>query len=319
MRRRTRIQIIRSLHEVTKALFGKLWWNFRTTTSLWSSFMWTKYCKKHHPVLAKGTGASHAWRKMVEVREEVEREIWWQVMSGEASFWFDNWTKQGALYFLEETVRGEEEIEVKQFIVNGEWDRLKINMVLSAEMTKYIVENIRPKIEVGAVDKAWWMGNQSGEFTFADCASIEMEAGLQQTIKKWWAASSKPKVKAVFQAIPAILMWELWKRRNARKNGKERNWEDVLEVLQQYKPKLHYRAVSWTKPQKGWMKCNTNGASRGNPGECTYSFCIRDDFGDLVYAEAQRMGNGNSMEAETRAILRALQHCKITAQMWLWR
>jgi len=65
----------RSLHEVMKALFGKLWWNFRTSTSLWSTFMWNKYYKKVHPSIAKGTGASHTWRKMFEVREEVEHEI----------------------------------------------------------------------------------------------------------------------------------------------------------------------------------------------------------------------------------------------------
>ncbi|MDV3170466.1 MAG: GTPase, partial [Candidatus Phytoplasma australasiaticum] len=40
----------RSLYDVSKALFCKLWWNFRTSTSLWSSFIWIKYCKKDHPV-----------------------------------------------------------------------------------------------------------------------------------------------------------------------------------------------------------------------------------------------------------------------------
>uniref|UniRef100_A0A1U7WLP0 Uncharacterized protein LOC104225115 n=1 Tax=Nicotiana sylvestris TaxID=4096 RepID=A0A1U7WLP0_NICSY len=34
----------RSLHDVTKALFSKLWWNFRTKPSLWSSFVCQKYC-----------------------------------------------------------------------------------------------------------------------------------------------------------------------------------------------------------------------------------------------------------------------------------
>ncbi|KAH0712013.1 hypothetical protein KY289_007972 [Solanum tuberosum] len=102
----------RSLHIITKALFAKLWWTFRTSTSLWSTFMWNKYCKKHHSVLAKGNGASHTWRKMLETREEVEYDIWWQVKSGEASFWFDNWMKQGALYYIQEH-NGEEEVEVR--------------------------------------------------------------------------------------------------------------------------------------------------------------------------------------------------------------
>lgn len=50
---------IRSLHHIVGALFGKLWWNFRTATnSLWSRFIWNKYCKKLHPMIAKGVGVS---------------------------------------------------------------------------------------------------------------------------------------------------------------------------------------------------------------------------------------------------------------------
>ncbi|KAG5616459.1 hypothetical protein H5410_016283 [Solanum commersonii] len=71
-------------------------------------------------------------------------------------------TKQGALYYIEEQGRGDEEIEVKNFIRNGEWDRQKLRELISAEMTEYIVENIASNFEEGAVDKPWWMGNSSG-------------------------------------------------------------------------------------------------------------------------------------------------------------
>ncbi|KAH0669630.1 hypothetical protein KY289_024123 [Solanum tuberosum] len=50
----------------------------------------------------------------------------------------------------------------------------------------------------------------------------------------------------------------------------------------------------------GWVKCNTDGTSRGNPGESSYSFCIRNNEGDLLYAEAQNIRQGTSMEAEIR-------------------
>ncbi|XP_070034673.1 uncharacterized protein [Nicotiana tomentosiformis] len=36
----------RSLHDVSKTLFAKLWWTFRTSKSLWSNFMWNNYYKK---------------------------------------------------------------------------------------------------------------------------------------------------------------------------------------------------------------------------------------------------------------------------------
>lgn len=43
----------RSLHHMSKAVFAKLWWVFRTSTSsLWSTFIWNKYCIKKYPLLA---------------------------------------------------------------------------------------------------------------------------------------------------------------------------------------------------------------------------------------------------------------------------
>ena len=44
----------RSIQDVSKALVAKLWWIFRVSTSLWSAYMWNKYCKKFHPILVQG-------------------------------------------------------------------------------------------------------------------------------------------------------------------------------------------------------------------------------------------------------------------------
>ncbi|KAK6773728.1 hypothetical protein RDI58_028966 [Solanum bulbocastanum] len=61
-----------SIHDVSKALVAKLWWIFRVSTSLWSAYMWNKYCKKLHPILVQGKGVSHIWRRMIMVKKEVE-------------------------------------------------------------------------------------------------------------------------------------------------------------------------------------------------------------------------------------------------------
>lgn len=55
----------RYLHDVSKALFCKLWWNFRTKPSLWSAFMSQKYCKKLNVVIVPWREGSHVWRKML--------------------------------------------------------------------------------------------------------------------------------------------------------------------------------------------------------------------------------------------------------------
>ncbi|KAG5605534.1 hypothetical protein H5410_027026 [Solanum commersonii] len=73
--------------------------------------------------------------------------------------------KQGALYFIEDRIVGEEEIEVKQFIVNGGWDIQRIKGLISEKMIEYIVKNIRTNIEEEAFDIPWWMGNSGKTFT----------------------------------------------------------------------------------------------------------------------------------------------------------
>lgn len=48
--------------------------------------------------------------------------------------------------------------------------------------------------------------------------------------------------------------------------------------------------VTWKLPSRGTFKCNTDGCSKGNPGLNAVVFCIGNDEGDLVYAEAKKIG-----------------------------
>ncbi|KAH0758004.1 hypothetical protein KY290_021497 [Solanum tuberosum] len=71
-------------------------------------------------------------------------------------------------------------------------------------------------------------------------------------------------------------------------------YKDTVDTLHKYKPTLHYMLV----PQEGWVTCNTNGAGKGNLRQSSYGYCIRDGRGDLIYAEAQSIGEATNMEAE---------------------
>ncbi|XP_059289911.1 uncharacterized protein LOC132043439 [Lycium ferocissimum] len=52
-----------------------------------------------------------------------------------------------------------------------------------------------------------------------------------------------------------------------------------------------------------------DGASQGNPGLSAYAFCISDDRGDLLYAQAKKLGIATNMEAETATIQEAINYC----------
>lgn len=55
--------------------------------------MGNKYFTKIHPSFVLSNGASLTWRKMIQVREDIEPYMWWQIKGDNSSFRFDNWTK----------------------------------------------------------------------------------------------------------------------------------------------------------------------------------------------------------------------------------
>ncbi|XP_059281358.1 uncharacterized protein LOC132035056 [Lycium ferocissimum] len=119
----------RSLHDVSIALFCELSWNFRTKPSLWSAFMANKYCRKENPISIQWKQGSQTWKNMIQARELIEHQIWWQLGMGNSQFWFDNWTGMGALYFIVEGF--DESIQnVSDVVENGNWNMTKLNSLL---------------------------------------------------------------------------------------------------------------------------------------------------------------------------------------------
>lgn len=60
----------------------------------------------------------------------------------------------------------------------------------------------------------------------------------------------------------------------------------------------------------GKYKCNSDRASKGNPGLSSCAFCIRNDIGNLGYAEGVRIVDTNNLMAEVMALRMGLEHCK---------
>jgi len=63
-------------------------------------------------------------------------------------------------------------------------------------------------------------------------------------------------------------------------------------------------------PERDKVKCNTDGACRGNLGNSALAFCVRDDVGDLIYATARGIGIATNTEAKAMAIKEALRFCQ---------
>ncbi|KAK4733442.1 hypothetical protein R3W88_007703 [Solanum pinnatisectum] len=80
------------------------------------------------------------------------------------------------------------------------------------------------------------------------------------------------------------------------------NWPEIVRFLTEYSPTVGCKVVYWKLPMQNYFKCNTDRASKGNPGPSSSAFCVRDDQGNLVYVEGKRIGVSNNLKAEIVAM-----------------
>ncbi|XP_075091889.1 uncharacterized protein LOC142172035 [Nicotiana tabacum] len=179
----------RSLHDVSRALFAKLWWRFRTTKSLWSNFMWNKYCKKEVPTLVHFRGGPHVWRQILNGREEVEHEIVWELKTGTTNIWHENWTGLGALYHVlpEDFLINEDLQEVAELRQWEAWDDQLLDQTFNEEIAEHTRLNVHYESSEGYWDRPYWMPTPSGKFSVSSAWKIlRHKADPNQEFKLIW-------------------------------------------------------------------------------------------------------------------------------------
>ncbi|XP_019237121.1 PREDICTED: uncharacterized protein LOC109217336 [Nicotiana attenuata] len=257
------------------------------------------------------------------------------------------------------------------------WDDQLLDQTFNEEITEHIRLNLHYEGSEVYWDRPYWMPTPSGKFSISSAWQIlrhradpDQEFKLmwikglpfkisfflwrlwrkkiatddirrrqgQMVIRHWWYAQCCPKLKPLFQAVPTIITWELWKRRNAGKHGgsvstnrviHEINrtlhqlarvryawmpnipllWPDIIQYFEGYKPILITTRVTWQLSFHGWYKCNIDGASKGNPGPSSLGFCMRNDEDDVVYARALDLEVTTNVVVEAKAILQGLEYC----------
>ncbi|KAL0391162.1 UNVERIFIED_CONTAM: putative ribonuclease H protein [Sesamum calycinum] len=69
------------------------------------------------------------------------------------------------------------------------------------------------------------------------------------------------------------------------------------------------KIVYWLKPDQGWVKLNTDGASKGNPGLARAGGIVKDYEGKAIFVFSEPIGFTNNMVAEMHVVLRGLGIC----------
>ncbi|KAH0729372.1 hypothetical protein KY289_000560 [Solanum tuberosum] len=171
---------------------------------------------------------------------------------------------------------------------------------------------------------------------FANFAGIVVEGkSLHHLMKVWWHTQALSKVMEIYKVIPALITWTLWKKRNSRKHGGDislqnmisqvlqnvqfilkkkfpwiemrgQNWEEMIRRVGANKSRPYHCIVRWDALHEDVIKCNTDGARKGNPGISAYDYCLRNSNGNLIHVATENIGITTNVEAEMRAILEAI-------------
>ncbi|XP_060170720.1 uncharacterized protein LOC132601662 [Lycium barbarum] len=247
-----------------------------------------------------------------------------------------------------------QEIDIKY--ASSEWDRPWWMMTSTRRFTKFKVpiDEVVESIGIPIVSKCCCCHTAQIEtinhlFLCGDLATkvwryFNMGAGLsmncvqiKHAIRCWWEAKCHFKMKTIYKAVPAFIVWQIWKWRNNRLYGGNTNlnrvlydinlniymlcnvqfpglnipsrWHQIVQFFEGYKPTVICRIIKWMRPALGFYKCNTDGAAKGNQGPSSAAFCIRNEEGDLVYAAAKSLTDGTNIVAEAEAIRMGLRYC----------
>ncbi|KAL0361556.1 UNVERIFIED_CONTAM: putative ribonuclease H protein [Sesamum radiatum] len=76
--------------------------------------------------------------------------------------------------------------------------------------------------------------------------------------------------------------------------------------------------VHWRKPQEGWYKLNTDGASKGNPGIFGAEGMLGDHLMRVIFAFQEPFGDTTNTKAELQAIYRGLKICTDKGYNNIW-
>ncbi|XP_015170859.1 uncharacterized protein [Solanum tuberosum] len=87
------------------------------------------------------------------------------------------------------------------------------------------------------------------------------------------------------------------------------NSKELCTKIERVNPVLNINFIKWRKPPDNYLKLNTDGCSKGNPGEAGGGGILRDHQGNINMAFQTYFGNCSNNMAEGLAILKGLQWC----------
>ncbi|XP_075074396.1 uncharacterized protein LOC142161999 [Nicotiana tabacum] len=262
----------------------------------------------------------------MDIEKEAEPCIFWKLGRGNISFWWDNWTSLGPLATLVQATRTSKNTKVKEFIHEGNWKYDNLLACLPASVANSVV-----KVEINEknVDFPYWLPENNGTFT---CKSAwqTMRRKRGGTLTCIAAQHTRRKHCPIYSVIAKLLDRKKWSslcvtpvysdcdllgNMVEHMCSKFPNlqlpqlWIDKCQYVEKLQLSIHSQAVRWSKPDRGWVKLNVDGCSKGNPGLAGGGGIIRDHHGNMMKAFAEFYGPCSNNLAEAKALLHGVKLC----------
>jgi ribonuclease HI len=173
---------------------------------------------------------------------------------------------------------------------------------------------------------------------FAGCINQVLQFTSLEDMWKISELNWSPQSKITINAAIINLLNTIWLARNqARYNDKVISWRNAISLIiastslsgnntckvasnsiKDFSLLKHFRItiqppkvpilkeIIWQPPPLNWIKCNTDGASNGNPGIASCGGVFRDHHAEFVFAFVEPLGVETSFFAELSGALKAI-------------
>lgn len=112
--------------------------------------------------------------------------------------------------------------------------------------------------------------------------------------------------------IPLINQLILISHKQFRKITSFVNWDQFYELLESVKHHISIMAVKWNPSMPGFVKLNSDGCSKGNPGLSGGGEIIRDEHDRMISAYATSLGLKTNNLADALALKIGVDWCRNT-------
>ncbi|PKI39106.1 hypothetical protein CRG98_040530 [Punica granatum] len=300
---------LRDLSLFNTATLAKRGWGFLTTGSaLWVLVVRGKYGERTDSSLTLSLKSTDSWqwKGIAKAWNRVAGGASWSVRNGNTvRFWEDRWLRGGepliriATSMVDALAVGS---RVKEYVSTdtGGWDWSRLEHMLDYTTLLKVAAHRPPAPELGDNNICWAL-EPSGAFS----------------VKTAYAMLAEPQWNAEDSIWRYVWGWNrgLFAQDFVRQTEESKHIQVVASGFECantsrtscVKPRKEWRWVRWRRPPPGWIKVNTDGASRGNPGLAGAGGLICGDDGRWICGFVHNVGFATSTIAKLWGALVGLE------------